>query len=250
MKKILFAVFLIVVVISLHSQTFIAEFDKIIFADDGSCVIVNDGNILNLFDDVDGKLLQTIDLKILNDTINDVEAYIEYAGRYAFDTDDGVEIIITAEFKHPTDTEYYNNKEYIYYDYIFEYAVLDDDGTIFMHDNDCRGYYLEYFRNEPYLKVSYYDYVKLYKLNGKTLQTKSINSGKLNIYPNPSNNQIKINPENELKDVIIYSLDGKFVDHIILNNRQNTIDVSNYPNGGYVIKINGKSLRLIKNSKN
>lgn len=66
----------------------------------------------------------------------------------------------------------------------------------------------------------------------------------LNIYPNPAKRIINIESSNMLIDKVeLFTLDGKKID-ISLSNR-NQIDLSNYPNGIYILGIRNNDSRYI-----
>lgn len=69
-----------------------------------------------------------------------------------------------------------------------------------------------------------------------------------NVYPNPAKDKINIDlkqasNENETK-VFLYDLNGKIIYETILSSAQFQINVSNYSNGKYLLKIvNGKEFK-------
>ena len=67
------------------------------------------------------------------------------------------------------------------------------------------------------------------------------------IYPNPSNNEIRVKYSNiNLNDNIgIYDLNGKLVLMSKIN-EQNPIDISILPIGNYILKIKSKSMKFTK----
>jgi len=74
----------------------------------------------------------------------------------------------------------------------------------------------------------------------------------LEVYPNPSNDKIKIESDFEIKEIIISSVDGKMIITISSLQKEQTIDISNLNKGIYFLKItsvnNGViSKKIIKN---
>ena len=53
------------------------------------------------------------------------------------------------------------------------------------------------------------------------------------VYPNPTSSLLNITSNDEIKSMTIYSLDGK----LILDTKENKVDVSNLQNGLYIIKV-------------
>ena len=68
----------------------------------------------------------------------------------------------------------------------------------------------------------------------------------ITIYPNPASTQIIINNTNSIKEISIYSICGQKIRKLLLNDTQKTLDVSNLPNGIYVVKINTASGVLVR----
>ncbi len=83
------------------------------------------------------------------------------------------------------------------------------------------------------------------------------NADKLLLYPNPNNGRFSIDltdqGKNDYKLLTIFDLSGKVVYKEILQNGESTrqVDVSNYPSGTYIIKVNGNihsaSSKFLKN---
>lgn len=85
------------------------------------------------------------------------------------------------------------------------------------------------------------------------LTTISSNHNAINIYPNPSQNVFNIeflNNDTE-KELVVYSIDGKLIFNKKTTDFKEKIDLNEYPNGIYLLKIIStdqiESFRLIKN---
>ena len=96
------------------------------------------------------------------------------------------------------------------------------------------------------------DYVRVYQENA--LSNTSLEKLKdVVLYPNPVTNKLNININNSLLGVYakIYSLLGQELHSLILNEKQNTVDLSNYQKGIYLINIENKkgtnTYKFIKN---
>jgi hypothetical protein len=86
-------------------------------------------------------------------------------------------------------------------------------------------------------------YVKVIEGN----DIKEVNTNKINLYPNPSNNQFTLNNGQELiKEVALYDVMGRKVQHLTVNAFSTTVNVSDLPNGIYVVKINTASKVIVR----
>ncbi|MDD3281712.1 MAG: T9SS type A sorting domain-containing protein, partial [Bacteroidales bacterium] len=69
----------------------------------------------------------------------------------------------------------------------------------------------------------------------------------LRLYPNPSNYKFTLdNGQSLMKEVYLYDVMGRNVQHLPVNAPSTTIDVSDLPNGIYVVKINTASGVLVR----
>ena len=78
----------------------------------------------------------------------------------------------------------------------------------------------------------------------------NINDDKLNIYPNPAENEIYISSENRILDVTIYNVNGQQINsqRTTVNGQQSTVNVSDLNAGIYFVKIktdNGETVKKI-----
>ena len=86
-------------------------------------------------------------------------------------------------------------------------------------------------------------YVKVIEGN----DIKEVNTNKINLYPNPSNNQFTLDNGQELiKEVALYDVMGRKVQHLTVNAFSTTVNVSDLPNGIYVVKINTASEVIVR----
>lgn len=69
----------------------------------------------------------------------------------------------------------------------------------------------------------------------------------LTIYPNPASDFINIRGLKKEVDATIYELTGKIILKKTLSSEDNIIDVSNIPNGTYIINIDNKNRRIVIN---
>jgi hypothetical protein len=65
---------------------------------------------------------------------------------------------------------------------------------------------------------------------------------KLNIYPNPAQNQTTIlSPKEALgQEVFIYNLLGQLINNFVLNSQSTSIDTSNWTSGVYLLQRRGQ----------
>ena len=69
----------------------------------------------------------------------------------------------------------------------------------------------------------------------------------LRLYPNPAGHQFTLDNGQELmKEVYLYDVMGRKVQHLPVNAPSTTVDVSDLPNGIYVVKINTASGVLVR----
>ncbi len=77
-----------------------------------------------------------------------------------------------------------------------------------------------------------------------------VNINDINIYPNPTNNIVNLNTNDVITKVIVIDLAGKIITTSNPNTNTTTIDLTDYPNGIYIlnITINGQQLhkKIIK----
>ena len=96
------------------------------------------------------------------------------------------------------------------------------------------------------------DYVRVYQES--QLSTSNVEKNdEVTLFPNPASNQININiSENTIgAQLKIYSILGQELATHILDNQQNTFDVSTYQNGFYLVKIKTvKGIQTFKFLKN
>ncbi len=106
-----------------------------------------------------------------------------------------------------------------------ESYVYDDDGVL-LKINFYRG-----------LTEYNWELTKSYVYNTTAIRESENNY--LNVYPNPTNNNLTIESENALmKDIYLYNAMGQQVKHVSINANQSNIEVNNLPIGMYILKIN------------
>jgi len=74
-------------------------------------------------------------------------------------------------------------------------------------------------------------------LYNETLSTDEFETNVFSIYPNPSNNFIKVHSNQFIKEVILYSLNGQILYKEDIRKIEHDIDVSNIANGNYIVSI-------------
>ncbi len=109
--------------------------------------------------------------------------------------------------------------------------------VLFVGDKD--GVYTEY---------SFSDIRKIvFEKDETSIESISVNASKIDVYPNPVNNNLTIEGVNELPetDVLIYSLTGTLVAQYSQWNGKK-IDVSHLAAGIYFVKMNSTTLKFVK----
>ncbi|MEO9257788.1 MAG: T9SS type A sorting domain-containing protein [Crocinitomicaceae bacterium] len=111
--------------------------------------------------------------------------------------------------------------------------------------------------NKPYYGVSYYR-LKQTDFDGKftyseikSVDIKSLKNNYIDIYPNPTSNQITIvGDETELRDLIVYDILGQnltaFTKHLMDNGTKLIIDLSELSTGTYYIKTKTTTNKVCK----
>ena len=85
------------------------------------------------------------------------------------------------------------------------------------------------------------------EIGNKGLESVSANFEGIRIYPNPANNILNINiPGNEKAEIHLYTISGKEVYHEIMLDSQNTIDLTGFPEGLYIISVDTPNEKFIE----
>ena len=106
--------------------------------------------------------------------------------------------------------------------------------------------------NTSVTRIAYHDNVKLYELNFSSLGTETVNERdkfQVNIYPNPTNEIIKIDLATSLENckIQIYSLDGKtLLKKQINNDKELEISLSHFNSGLYYLKVVNRGNYVIR----
>lgn len=84
-------------------------------------------------------------------------------------------------------------------------------------------------------------------VNG-VMSTSELSLSKMSIYPNPTKGEINIKTDKKITSSSVYDFSGK----ILLENNSGKMDISSYPKGTYLLKINfidgsSKTEKIIKN---
>ena len=66
------------------------------------------------------------------------------------------------------------------------------------------------------------------------------------LYPNPASEILRVNASDEIKEIHLYSADGKLLQSLVVNGKQFSIPVQTLPEGNYFIKIQFQDLDWIK----
>ncbi len=80
-----------------------------------------------------------------------------------------------------------------------------------------------------------------------TLEINNFENDKINIYPNPSNGIITIsNSNNHFTELKLFNILGMELKSFIANSKEINIDISNYQNGTYFLKIISEQSEIVK----
>jgi hypothetical protein len=96
--------------------------------------------------------------------------------------------------------------------------------------------------------VSQASYLK-YEGTGTGINESYQNMSKVQLYPNPANDNITINGLAETAVLLVFDVNGKLISNNLLKNSRNTINVSQYAKGLYVYQIYNLKGNLLDNGK-
>ncbi|HOF17261.1 MAG TPA: T9SS type A sorting domain-containing protein, partial [Bacteroidales bacterium] len=86
---------------------------------------------------------------------------------------------------------------------------------------------------------------KYYKYNSTNIH--AVEKSEVKLYPNPALSELLLDNGQELiKEVALYDVMGKKIRYLTVNAFSTTVDVSDLPNGIYVVKINTASEVLVR----
>lgn len=95
--------------------------------------------------------------------------------------------------------------------------------------------YISY--NIVYNQELYYTYIgQVWKYANSLSIEPIINTPKIDLYPNPSSDFVNLRSSDEIENISIYDVNGRFIANPKFNNQQ--IDISKLQRGTYLIKIN------------
>ena len=98
------------------------------------------------------------------------------------------------------------------------------------------------------LKTSISAFSALYFSSTLSNNNFSINDSKIKVYPNPTSDFVTVNSDDEKIDrILVYNMQGRVITNKGGINKTNyTVDLSAYPTGVYILKVNDKSYKVIK----
>ena len=123
---------------------------------------------------------------------------------------------------------------------------------------DAEQYFLLNIAIEPTISASFsqssmeVDYVRVYQESALS-NSEEVKLNDIKVYPNPVADNLIIETNNNLLGINakIYSILGQEINSVFLNEQQNSIDVSHFQNGIYIVKIETldgiKTFKIIKN---
>ncbi|MCR4816437.1 MAG: T9SS type A sorting domain-containing protein [Bacteroidales bacterium] len=98
---------------------------------------------------------------------------------------------------------------------------------------------------------SYWSYTYVYTMDIHPVsvpQTENINdidAVSINVYPNPASHMVTISGANDNSEAVLYDMLGSTVATYKVNGTESRIDLSNVTNGVYLLRIDGKTVRLV-----
>ena len=100
------------------------------------------------------------------------------------------------------------------------------------------------FNNIALLSTQGNAFNKVVAVENKLTETESLTANTVVLYPNIASGSLMISAKS-ISSIEIYSLDGVLIDRLIINASSQTIDVSNYRSGMYIVKIKTPDLQSI-----
>jgi hypothetical protein len=79
-------------------------------------------------------------------------------------------------------------------------------------------------------------------ISGQDVSVASTLAGKVNIYPNPVSDELKVSFQVSNARVAIYNSVGRMMEESFVQGNQARFDVSNYSHGVYFVKINNETV--------
>ncbi len=123
--------------------------------------------------------------------------------------------------------------------------MFDEDGTLlnvsFGKEGKIVGNYMTHETCQPY-DITQRIWAILKFDTNNTSSTSAINFPNNSVFPNPASQQLNINQPGEVIEV--YNMQGHLIEQI--PSQSATVNVSNYPKGHYLIKIDDTTLKFIK----
>lgn len=119
--------------------------------------------------------------------------------------------------------------------------ILNNQGKIYFSDNNL----IIDQSNGLTQTIDIADIRKLYFRNNLSINEDVVSDDNINIYPNPASNNFKLSNIKPNSLISIYSLDGR-----LLINQYNSSDqyiyIDNLQKGLYIVKVENKTFKLIK----
>jgi hypothetical protein len=82
--------------------------------------------------------------------------------------------------------------------------------------------------------------IKFYYKTDSTTHISELNANEVTVYPNPTNNSLKINTANSnINEIVVYDINGRIMKRVILKTAEasTTLDVQNLNSGQYILNI-------------
>ncbi len=157
-----------------------------------------------------------------NGEINEIEAIFLFYNKYMHNNN--LEIFVTGE---TTSGEYFD-------------LITDESGTIYFEE--INHYWFNFYNNSIRIyKTDTNPYMyKFMKFNSTGLSISKVNKGVPKIYPNPSDNYIKV--KGIYDSAVLYNLLGQEIKKVEIIN--NLINIEDIEQGNYILRLNNKNYSI------
>lgn len=93
--------------------------------------------------------------------------------------------------------------------------------------------------------LAFFSFVAVAQINGEGNGNLFPQPVKVSVYPNPATNYISINKDDNVKEIAIFSLVGRKLKTFEGVKKDEQYDVSDLPNGMYLVQVIDKSNKII-----
>lgn len=136
----------------------------------------------------------------------------------------------------------------VYYYLWKENQWVEDQKTICIYDSEGDLERAEYYRSFDDLSLDAYCIYTYTTISSDATGMAEAIAEEISVYPNPTTSylDLKIIPGLVNKTANLYDTTGKLIKHILLENNVTRIDLSRLPDGFYFIKVDDRTIKIVK----